>query len=116
MNAQELQQNKLALTIRPLLDLLAEKGGEIVSTASLNQSSIDQARASGRMYVDENGLGFVWMPDIHLLPTNDAELAEFEKWFPLDVPLPEHLKTPEFMERIVKAPQTQVTLSTSIPQ
>jgi len=42
-----------------LLDALANKGGAIVSTASLNTAQIAAARVEGRMYVREDGCGFV---------------------------------------------------------
>ena len=48
--------------IEILLNHLSLYGGEIVSTASLTPDDIKQAMASNRMYVNENSLGFVWMP------------------------------------------------------
>lgn len=82
-------------TIETLLEFLAQYGGKIVSTASLMPEWINQARASGRMYVDENSLGYVWEPDIKQLPTNDEELEFFKRWFPLDVEMPEKLSNPD---------------------
>jgi hypothetical protein len=83
-------------TITTLLDLMALHGGEIVSTASLNTYNIDQARASGRMYVREDSLGFVWIPKPDF-PETVEEVEQFEKWFPLKAKLPESLKTPAFL-------------------
>lgn len=79
-------------SIETLLSHLAANGGEIVSTASLDTYNINQARASNRMYVNEAGLGFVWMPKAEY-PTTAEGVAEFEKWYPLDPELPESLKT-----------------------
>lgn len=83
--------------IRPLLELLAAHGGTIVSTASMHPEWIDQARASGRMYVDDNSLGYVWEPDIKDFPETPEEVEWFEKWYPLKVSLPEHLKNHFFL-------------------
>lgn len=87
--------------IEILLELLAQHGGAIVSTASLSVYDIDQARASGRMYVDKNSLGFVWMPyeckgDFQIPQTVD-EVEFFERWYPLDIELPTELKYPAFL-------------------
>ena len=80
-----------------LFELLIEHGGEIVSTNSLDPYNIDQARASNRMWVDDNGLGFVWMPPCQLLPTTEQGVENFDKWFPLVVEMPEHLKSADFL-------------------
>lgn len=75
-------------TINDLLELLAAHNGAIVSTAVLSAMDIRQAQASGRMYVDENSLGYVWMPQITRFPETPKEVEEFERWFPLEEPLP----------------------------
>lgn len=75
-------------TLEILLQLLAEHKGAIVSTASLSAMDIRQAQASGRMYVDENSLGYVWMPQITRFPETPKEVEEFERWFPIEEPLP----------------------------
>lgn len=90
MNNQSENPNKL-------FDFLAEYGGSIVSTASLSPEWIEQARASGRMYVDNNSLGYVWEPDIKRIPETPQEVEAFEKWFPLPAEIPEHLKNPSFL-------------------
>lgn len=46
-----------------LLELLAEKRGRIVSTASLSIALIELARQEDRLFVDGDGLGFVWVPE-----------------------------------------------------
>ena len=85
-----------------LFRFLAQYGGKIVSTSSLQPEWINQARASGRLYVDGNSLGYVWEPDITKLPTNEDEVEFFERWFPLDVELPEELKTLDWMKNYKK--------------
>lgn len=40
---------------------LIKQGGKIVSTAQLSNLEIAQARADRRIYVDEDGFGFVAM-------------------------------------------------------
>ena len=86
--------------IGALLELLAQHKGSIVSTASLSTWHIDNARASGRMYVDSNNLGYVWMPESKF-PESEEEVEELEKWYPLPVETPEKLKTLDWLwERI----------------
>jgi hypothetical protein len=79
-------------TIETLLDLLAQHGGSIVSTASLSLDQIAQARASYRLYVDDHFMGYVWEPSINPFPETKEEIEWFEKWYPLPVELPEQLK------------------------
>lgn len=85
------------VTIKKLLKLLAQHGGSIVSTASLPVDFINQARASNRLYVDNNGLGYVWEPTLLRIPQTDKEVELFEKWYPLEVELPESLKNTDFL-------------------
>jgi hypothetical protein len=87
-------------TIETLLGYLAEHGGQIVSSSSLSPMWIEQARASNRMYVDENSLGYIWEPvfetnGIPRFPISDKEIELFEWCFPLDVPIPSELSDPE---------------------
>jgi len=57
-----------------LLSLLAEYGGKIISSNDLHPDLINQARASNRMYVDENSLGYVWEPNFkNGFPTTQIE-------------------------------------------
>lgn len=46
--------------MKELLELI-KQGGKIVSTAQLSNLEIAQARADRRIYVDEDGFGFVAM-------------------------------------------------------
>lgn len=78
--------------VKELLNLLSTYGGEIVCTAALDTDNIKQAQASNRMYVDDDGIGFVWMPKLERLPETNEELKFFEKWFPLEMEVPEHLQ------------------------
>lgn len=79
-------------TLKYLLELLSTYKGSIVSSASLSAEQIRQAQASGRIYVDENSLGYVWEPEPGF-PTTEEEVKLFEKWYPLEVEMPEELKT-----------------------
>lgn len=45
-----------------LFKMLIEKGGMIVSSASCNLIEIAEAQACRRMWVDDNGFGFIWFP------------------------------------------------------
>ena len=66
-----------------LFELLATHGGKIVTTANLSTDEINQAVATDRMYVDDNSVGYVWIPDISTFPTTKQELNFFNKWYPL---------------------------------
>lgn len=86
------------IEINKLLNLLSLHGGEIVCTASLDTNDINQARASGRMSVTENNIGYVWIPDIRKFPETDEEVQFFEKWYPLDVEFPEKFLSPDYVK------------------
>ena len=50
------------------------------------------------MYVDKWSLGYVWEPYFKDgMPTTVKEIEEFEKWYPLETPLPEELKDSSFL-------------------
>lgn len=89
-------------TIEALLDYLALYGGEIISTKDLSPEWIEQARASGRLYVDSNSLGYVWEPKFeNAFPTTEKEVEEFEKWYPLKIELPEKFKSQSFINSLI---------------
>ena len=48
-------------TIEGLLKKLATEGGKIVSSGDLTIQQIAEANACDRMYVDDLGLGYVWV-------------------------------------------------------
>lgn len=93
--------------INKLLDYLAQWGGEIVSTAKLTPNWIEQARASGRLYVREDSLGFVWEPPINRIPETDEEIEFFERWFPIPVKLPKELEDPSAFFELMKKRQLE---------
>lgn len=90
--------------ITELFDYLAQHGGEIVCTSSLSTYDIEQARASGRMFVREDSLGFVWMPPSDI-PTTEEAVENFDKWFPLEYPLPPEIDNPDFLFKKFKKKQ-----------
>jgi hypothetical protein len=94
------------VTISNLLELLALHGGTIESTGSMDEMNIKQARASDRMYVDENGLGFVWMPP-GLFPESVEQVKLFEQWFPLEVELPERLNNLDWLNNKKEEPKQE---------
>lgn len=49
-------------TLIDLIDKVTEQGGKIISTSELTSDEIVLARGQGRMFVDEGGLGFAWIP------------------------------------------------------
>ena len=82
--------------MKDLLEKLRTEGGIIRSTAGLDEHDIKQARASDRIWVDEDGYGFIWFPFMDF-PTDDNKLKRWKeleaKYFPLpdNRPLPEKL-------------------------
>ena len=89
--------------INGLLSLLAEHGGAIISSNDLHPDLIAQAKASNRMYIDENCLGYVWEPPFAgRFPRNEKELDLFKRCYPLDFELPEKLKNTDWIDRITK--------------
>lgn len=93
--------------MKKLLELLKNEGGAIRSSNEFNSYHINQARASNRMWVDEDGFGFIWYPPFGLLlPTTPEEMAEWErlekKYFPLpdDRPIPERLSADKIWEEV----------------
>lgn len=79
-------------SVTKLIKLLAAKGGKIVNTSSLSVEEIAQARASGRMVVTSDSLEFCWIPEIKQFPSNEEEVAEFDRYYPLPVELPEDVE------------------------
>ena len=82
--------------MKKLFEKLKMEKGRIVSTASLNVMAIEQARASNRIWVDENGFGFVWLPDCEF-PTTDEEVRAYEKMIKKYFPLPDNTPIPEWI-------------------
>lgn len=52
----------MVVAAEELLDQLAAFGGYIVSSGDCSEMEIAHARAEGRMYVNEQGLGFIRRP------------------------------------------------------
>lgn len=72
-------------TPNDLFELLVYSGGKIVSSNYLPTWEIQQAQASNRMFVDENGLGYVWIPTFkNPFPETVEEVQMFETCYPLD--------------------------------
>lgn len=90
-----------AADMKGLLSLLAEYGGSIISSNDLHSDLIAQVRASNRMYVDENSLGYVWEPPFAgRFPTTENEVALFERCYPIEVDLPADLTFENLMKRM----------------
>lgn len=85
-------------TIQNLLDLAAQYGGSIVFADTLQPYEHDQAEASGRIATDPSGRKFIWTPDIEDFPENEDEVDFFERWYPLDMEVPDGL-----LENIMQA-------------
>lgn len=79
--------------VKQLLEFLAKHGGNIISSNDLHSDLIAQARASNRMYVDENSLGYIWEPPFAgRFPVTEAEVEMFEWCYPIKAEFPESLK------------------------
>ena len=90
-----------AADMKGLLSLLAEHGGSIISSNDLHPDLIAQARASNRMYVDENSLGYIWEPPFAgRFPMTENEVALFERCYPIEVELPAELSFENIWKRI----------------
>lgn len=90
-----------AADMKGLLSLLAEYGGSIISSNDLHPDLIAQARASNRMYVDENSLGYVWEPPFAgRFPMTENEVELFERCYPIEVELPADLTFENLMKRM----------------
>lgn len=90
-----------AADMKGLLSLLAEYGGSIISSNDLHADLIAQARASNRMYVDENSLGYIWEPPFAgRFPMTENEVALFERCYPIEVELPAELSFENIWKRI----------------
>lgn len=54
------------MDINEMIKKLIDQQGAIVSTTSLDESSIETARNENRMFVDENGFGLVYLDHYHV--------------------------------------------------
>lgn len=50
--------------MKDLFRKLRNFGGKIVSSNDCSVSEIEQARVEHRMFVDENGFGYIWFAEI----------------------------------------------------
>lgn len=74
--------------IYKLVEYLSKHGGSIVSSNDLNPDLINQAKASNRMWVDDNSLGYVWEPPIAgKFPETPEDVEMFEWCYPIPVEL-----------------------------
>lgn len=65
-----------------LFDFLKQYGGKIISTNDMTSSDISEANSAGRMFVDNDGFGFVWEPKITKFPETIEEVEFYERWYP----------------------------------
>jgi hypothetical protein len=85
--------------MKELFELLIQNGGQIVSSNNCSTFEINQARASDRMFVDENSFGFIWIPEIDMCTMEGVEALE--KWYPEAVELPEKFKNADWLFKIL---------------
>ena len=101
------KSNTEVANARHLLDLLAQHGGKIISSNDLHPYLIEQARAAGRMYVDENSLGYIWEPPFAgRFPETDEELEMFDWCYPLESKLPEQLENADWVKKLLEEVKT----------
>lgn len=85
--------------IETLLEFLAMHGGSIISSNDLPPELINQARASGRIYIDNNSLGYIWEPPFaSRFPTNEKELEMWDWCYPLPAEIPDGKTKEQFFE------------------
>lgn len=70
-------------TPQELFELLKQYGGQIISSNNMTVDEINESRAGGRFYVDDDGFGFSW--ELGRIPTTVKEVEMFEKWYPSPV-------------------------------
>lgn len=89
--------------INGLLYLLQLHGGKIISSNELPSDLIAQAKASNRMYVDENSLGYIWEPPFAgRFPMTEKEVELFELCYPIDTDIPNDLTFEKILNKINK--------------
>lgn len=96
------QNNKLPIIVNSngLFTLLAEFGGRIISSNDLSPDFIAQAKASNRMWVDKNSLGYVWEPVFSdIFPETEQEVEMFERCYPLEIKLLSNLNFKDLTKR-----------------
>jgi predicted transposase YbfD/YdcC len=70
-------------TVEKLFKKIAYEGGTIVSSAECCEIEIAQARCCGTMFVDEDGLGYIWRPankNKENLAVAIGALRDIENW------------------------------------
>lgn len=87
--------------MKELLEKLATEGGMIICTSVMDEEMINQSRASNRLWVNDDGIGYSWEPN-RLLPTTEEEVRLFEEYYPLPVETPP-LDFDELWRRIEEA-------------
>ena len=86
--------------LKRLLEFLAIHGGKIISSNDLHHELIAQARASNRMYVDENSLGYVWEPAFAgRFPMTEEEVKMFEWCYPIEPVMPKDIDVESILKR-----------------
>jgi hypothetical protein len=94
MSEKDMREQPPIPTMQDLFYYIIGNGGKIVSSNDLSPFEITQARASSRMFVDENGFGFIWLPSFYgRMPETEDEVQIFEICYPLPIELPDELKT-----------------------
>ncbi len=83
--------------MKKLLNSMKKYGGSIVLMTSLDLYDRNQARASSRIFTDKTQTSYIWNPPARLMPVTDEEIQDFERWYPLEVELPESLKSANFL-------------------
>lgn len=68
-----------------------KSNGSYFPLVHLDSENINQAKASNRMFVDEDSIGYVWIPDILGFPETIEDVEFYEKWFPLETEVPKEL-------------------------
>jgi len=77
------KRDKTTTIMETLLNYLKNYGGRIISSNELTPSDINEARLGNRMWVDNEGFGFIWVPQITKFPETVEEVELYESWYPV---------------------------------
>lgn len=97
--------------LKRLLEFLAKHGGKIINSNDLHHDLIAQARASNRMYVDENSLGYIWEPAFAgRFPTTEDELKMFDWCYPIEPEMSKDIDVASILKRCEGEPAINKTV------
>jgi len=102
LKSNHVEEQPKETTFFHLIDFVVKHGGKIVSSNDLPSELIAQARASNRMCVEANSLGYIWEPPIGgRIPGTEGEVKIFAGCYPPDVEVPSEAKMNEMFDKVI---------------